>query len=415
MIDVYATTGTFARPHDLAQTLASTLMAIEGVPDIPMFRRNTAAFVHELVAGALSNVEGESSYVRVQVLTNAGALDRAKQLAVVEQFTRLIAEASADPAVSERTWVLLTEAVEGGWGLLGEGAYQRRAGRRCPGRDRPAVRAGPMTLFRVEEPTSGYWRVVYANPPINLLTSATVVELRDLVSRIETEPALRVVVFASENPDFWMARYDLSDTNPIAFAPTDSGVTPFIDSTLRLGAANPITIASLRGRARGGGSEFALACDLRFASAENTVLGQPEVGGGILPGGGAVERLAALVGPARALEIIASSDDYDGSTAERYGWVNRALPDGELDGFVDALARRLASFEAGAIATVKHLVRRHSPAAGVDDYRETLQALRTQLTRPASAARREKVREQALRAGADFEFHMGHHLGLVGS
>ena len=95
-------------------------MSIEQVPDIPMFRRNTAAFVHELAGGALSNVEGESNYVRVQVLTNAGALDRPKQLAVVEQFTRLIAEAAGDPALSERTWVLLTEAVEGGWGLWGK-------------------------------------------------------------------------------------------------------------------------------------------------------------------------------------------------------------------------------------------------------------------------------------------------------
>jgi phenylpyruvate tautomerase PptA (4-oxalocrotonate tautomerase family) len=120
MIDVYATEGTFERPHDLAQTLARTLMSIEQVPDLPLFRRNTAAFVHELAGGALANVEGESTYVRVQVLTNAGALDRPKQLAVVEQFTRLVAEAAGDPAVSERTWVLLTEAVEGGWGLGGK-------------------------------------------------------------------------------------------------------------------------------------------------------------------------------------------------------------------------------------------------------------------------------------------------------
>ena len=119
MIDVYATAGTFERPHDLAQTLARTLMSIEQVPDIPMFRRNTAAFVHELAGGALSNVEGESNYVRVQVLTNAGALDRPKQLTVVEQFTRLVAEATGDPSLSERTWVLLTEAIEGGWGLWG--------------------------------------------------------------------------------------------------------------------------------------------------------------------------------------------------------------------------------------------------------------------------------------------------------
>ena len=119
MIDVYAASGTFADPKKLAQELASTLMAIEQVPDIPMFRNNTAAFVHDLPADHISNVEGESTYVRVQVLTNAGALDRDKQLAVVRQFTDLIAAAGADPSLTERTWVLLTEAVDGGWGLAG--------------------------------------------------------------------------------------------------------------------------------------------------------------------------------------------------------------------------------------------------------------------------------------------------------
>jgi phenylpyruvate tautomerase PptA (4-oxalocrotonate tautomerase family) len=119
MIDVYATAGTFVDKHQLAKDLAATLMAIEGVPDIPMFRQNTAAFVHELPEGDLSNVDGASNYVRVQVLTNAGALDRDKQLAVASRFTRMVADAARDPALADRTWVLLTEAVPGGWGLGG--------------------------------------------------------------------------------------------------------------------------------------------------------------------------------------------------------------------------------------------------------------------------------------------------------
>ena len=119
MIDVYATVGTFTDKHRLAMDLAATLMAIEEVPDIPMFRQNTAAFVHELPAGDMSNVDGGSGYVRVQVLTNAGALDRDKQLAVVSRFTHMVADAAHDPALAERTWVLLTEAVPGGWGLGG--------------------------------------------------------------------------------------------------------------------------------------------------------------------------------------------------------------------------------------------------------------------------------------------------------
>ncbi|MCU1490591.1 MAG: hypothetical protein JWM85_1996 [Acidimicrobiaceae bacterium] len=119
MIDVYAAAGTFADKHTLAAELARALMTIEQVPDIPMFRRNTAAFVHELPSDAISNVDGESTYVRIQVLTNAAALDRAKQLAVVERFTALVVEAAGDQTLRDRTWVLLTEAPDGGWGLAG--------------------------------------------------------------------------------------------------------------------------------------------------------------------------------------------------------------------------------------------------------------------------------------------------------
>ena len=119
MIDVYATEGTFPDPGSLAQQLAATLMRIEEVPALPMFRNNTAAFVHALPDGSIANVAGESNYVRVQVLTNLGALDRAKQLAVVERFTEIVADAAGRADLKERTWVLLTEAPDGGWGLWG--------------------------------------------------------------------------------------------------------------------------------------------------------------------------------------------------------------------------------------------------------------------------------------------------------
>ena len=119
MIDVYAAAGTFPDAHALAQQLAAALMAVEQVPDIPMFRQNTAAFVHEMPASHLSNVDGDSTYVRVQVLTNHGALDRDKQLAVVERLTSIVADAAGDPSLAQRTWVLLTEAPDGGWGLAG--------------------------------------------------------------------------------------------------------------------------------------------------------------------------------------------------------------------------------------------------------------------------------------------------------
>ncbi|WP_269938806.1 tautomerase family protein [Arthrobacter sp. HY1533] len=119
MIDVYATAGTFADKHQLAKDLAATLRVIEGVPDIPMFRQNTAGFIHELPAGDITNIDGDSNYVRVQVLTNSGALNREQQLAVVAQFTEIVATATGDPGLAGRTWVLLTEAVPGGWGLAG--------------------------------------------------------------------------------------------------------------------------------------------------------------------------------------------------------------------------------------------------------------------------------------------------------
>ena len=119
MIDVYALEGTFGEPHALAQRLAAALMTIEQVPDIPMFRKNTAAFVHEMPSGTLSNVDGDTTYVRVQVLTNAGALDRDKQLAAVARLTEVVADAAGDPSLADRTWVLLTEAPDGGWGLAG--------------------------------------------------------------------------------------------------------------------------------------------------------------------------------------------------------------------------------------------------------------------------------------------------------
>ena len=119
MIDVYAAAGTFADEHQLAIDLASAVMTVEQVPDIPMFRRNTAAFIHPMPPQSLANVDGDSTYVRVQVLTNAGALDRDKQLAVVAQLTEIVAAAAGDPSLADRTWVLLTEAPEGGWGLAG--------------------------------------------------------------------------------------------------------------------------------------------------------------------------------------------------------------------------------------------------------------------------------------------------------
>lgn len=119
MIDVYASEGTFPDPHDLARDLAAAVMRWERVPDIGLFRENTAAFIHELPSTAISNVDGESNYIRVQVLTPTGVLDREKQLGVVKELTEIVAIASGDPSAARRTWVLITESPEGGWGIAG--------------------------------------------------------------------------------------------------------------------------------------------------------------------------------------------------------------------------------------------------------------------------------------------------------
>lgn len=269
---------------------------------------------------------------------------------------------------------------------------------------------GALSQFTVTEPATGYWRVLFSNPPINLLNSTSVIEIAALVKAIELETSLKVIVFVSDHPEFFMARYDLADRNPVAFAPTDDGVTLFIDSMIRMSRADPISIAAIGGRTRGGGSEFALSCDLRFASLEKALLGQPEVGVGMLPAGGAIERLPALVGSARALEIIASSDDYDAAIAERYGWINRAIPDNDLDRFVDDLARRLASFDSGALSAAKRLIRSQTPETPLAQYRDTLSSVRDLLTSEDFAGRRQAVAQHAQGVGFDFELRMGHHL-----
>src|SRR5258705_9747504 len=210
---------------------------------------------------------------------------------------------------------------------------------------------------RVIEETSAYWRVLFENPPFNVVDATIFDGVQDLLARMNASPSLRVVVFESANPEFYLSHFDLTGkTGSITTAVGPSGLPILTDTFVRLTKSPVVSIAKIRGCVRGGSSEFVLACDMRFASRENTRLGQPEVGVGVHPGGGGTERLPHLVGRGRALEIILAANDFDGDTAERYGYVNRALPDAELDGFVDGLARRIASFDRPAIAAAKRLV-----------------------------------------------------------
>jgi len=257
--------------------------------------------------------------------------------------------------------------------------------------------------LRVIVETSAYWRVVFDSPPFNIVDAAMFDGLQDVLARMDADPSLRVVVFESANPEFYLSHFDLTGKiGNIMTAVGSSGLPILVDTFVRLTKSPVVSIAKIRGCVRGVSSEFVLACDMRFASLENTRLGQPEVGVGLHPGGGGAERLPHLVGRGRALEIVLGASDFDGDTAARYGYVNRALPDAELDGFVDAFARRIASFDRRAIAAAKNLVNQVSlPPA--DQLLEALTSFQTALTWPEAQRRVQALLKRGLQRDVDFE------------
>ena len=266
---------------------------------------------------------------------------------------------------------------------------------------------------RVIEETPAYWRVVFDYPPFNIADATIFEDLQNLLARMDASPSLRVVVFESANPDFYLAHFDLTGkTGNITTAVGPSGLPILMDTFVRLTRSAVVSIAKIRGCVRGASSEFVLACDMRFASRENTLLGQPEVGVGVNPGGGGTERLPLLVGRGRALEIVLGANDFDGDTAERYGYVNRALPDAELDGFVDALARRIASFDRRPIAAAKNLISQVSlPTA--DRLLDGLNSFLTALTWPETQQRIQALLKRGLQRDSDFEKRWPEVLGSL--
>jgi enoyl-CoA hydratase/carnithine racemase len=266
---------------------------------------------------------------------------------------------------------------------------------------------------RVIEETPAYWRVVFDYPPFNIADAAIFEDLQNLLARMDASPSLRVVVFESANPDFYLAHFDLTGkTGNITTAVGPSGLPILMDTFVRLTRSAVVSIAKIRGCVRGASSEFVLACDMRFASREYTRLGQPEVGVGVNPGGGGTERLPLLVGRGRALEIVLGANDFDGDTAERYGYVNRALPDAELDGFVDALARRIASFDRRPIAAAKNLINQVSlPSA--DRLLDGLNSFLTALTWPETQQRIQALLKRGLQQDSDFEKRWPEFLGSL--
>ena len=219
----------------------------------------------------------------------------------------------------------------------------------------PESWSNSWTHLSVDRRSPGYCRVTFDHPPINAITATTVAELAELVGLIEEDHDLNVVVFDSANPDFYLAHYD-TEHDPgrtLALPAGPTGMRSWLDLLVRLSRAPVVSVASIRGRARGAGSEFILACDLRLASRENTLVGQFEVGSEVVPGGGPMAWLTRLVGRGRALEILLVADDLDGPRAEQYGYVNRVIADDQLDEEVDQIASRLARFDHDAIARTK--------------------------------------------------------------
>lgn len=211
--------------------------------------------------------------------------------------------------------------------------------------------------IKVDKGTPAYWRVTFDNPPFNIFGPETIPQMERVVAEIETDPDLRVVVFDSDVPGFFLTHYNftppLAESTGLPSGPT--GLHPLPDMLVRISKSPVVSIALIRGQATGVGSELALASDMRFASRQKAILSQWEVGAAFVPGGGPMARLPRLMGRGRALEVLLGSDDINGDLAEEYGYVNRSFDDDKLDPFVDALATRISGFERQAIADTKRL------------------------------------------------------------
>jgi enoyl-CoA hydratase/carnithine racemase len=269
--------------------------------------------------------------------------------------------------------------------------------------------------IRLVRRSPSYWRVTFDMPPLNIFGPQALPQLDEIIRLLETDQHVKVVVFDSAVDGFFLTHYDflakLEDTTNLPPGPT--GLQQLPDMLARLSRAPVASIASIRGRATGVGSELALASDMRFASRERAILSQWEVGAGLVPGGGPMARLPRLVGRGRALEVLLGADDIPGDLAELYGYVNRALPDAELDGFVDALAARIASFDKQAIAATKHLVDVASLPPD-DEIAPEWASFLASLSRPAAQARIAALMERGFHKPGDVERRLGHHVGRLG-
>ena len=259
-----------------------------------------------------------------------------------------------------------------------------------------------------------YWRVIMNNPPLNLMGPEFVLQFREIMSAIESDEQLKVVVFESAVEGFFLNHSDfnveLEELTSIPQGPT--GLEAWPDILVRLQRVPVVSIALIRGRATGNGSELTLACDMSFASREKTRLSQWEVGVGMVAGGGPMARLPRLIGRNRALEVLMGSDDIGGELAQAYGYVNRSLADAELDGFVEALATRIASFDKWAISNTKRLVNAASLTPEVE-MAAGWEACMASVTRPTTQARLRAFRELGFHKPGEAEDRLGLYLGRL--
>jgi len=265
-----------------------------------------------------------------------------------------------------------------------------------------------LSQFNIDRTYPGLWTVTFSNPPINMFVPATIDELRTLMTDLEADPSVKVVVFQSANPDFFTAHLDVAKA-----AERPEVLRLWRDFVLRLSSTPVVSIAKIRGRTRGIGNEFVLACDMRFASRQSALFGQPEIGVGLVPGGGALEWLPRLVGRSRALEIVLSGDDFDADIAERYGWVNRSVDDDRLDSFVDTLVRRLASFDHETLSAAKAQINRFGMPT-TTELQSSNDLLFPLLALPGAQARRQKIRNIGYGTRSDFELNFGRYLPEFG-
>ena len=273
---------------------------------------------------------------------------------------------------------------------------------------------GPKQIYLARR-SPHYWRVTFDHPPLNIFGPETIPQLNEIITALETDKDVKVVVFDSAVEGFFLTHYNFlappEDTTSLPPGPT--GLQPLPDMLVRLSRAPVVSIASIRGRATGVGSELSLACDMRFASREKAILSQWEVGAGLVPGGGPMARLPRLIGRGRALEVLLGADDVPGDLAERYGYVNRSFTDADLDAFVDSLATRIASFDKRAISETKRFA---DVASLPPDFEIAPEwdVCFASIGRPAAQERIKKLMERGFHQPGDVENRLGYYVGQLG-